>query len=148
MFQPSQVKKSWWNQAEPDFHSENVKCDPANLNLLKIFSIFCLNSEISLNLVALSPLAKKCMKIWWNQTESISLSVLKASTFSTRVEKSQFIWNRLCKDLWNLIWSFSILKRKPSNQNSLSIFLTYCLFVFRSYRCKSQPLGQCINFIM
>jgi hypothetical protein len=42
------------------FHSENTKCDPLNFNVLKIFSISCLNSEVSLDVVALSPLAKRC----------------------------------------------------------------------------------------
>ncbi len=44
------------------FHSESAKCDPANFNALKIFSISCLSSEVSLNVVALSPLEKMCEK--------------------------------------------------------------------------------------
>jgi hypothetical protein len=44
------------------FHSENAKCDPMNFNALKIFSISCLNLEVSLDVVALLPLAKKMCK--------------------------------------------------------------------------------------
>jgi hypothetical protein len=40
------------------FHSENAKCDLATFNVLKIFSISCLNSEVTLDVV----LAKKRMK--------------------------------------------------------------------------------------
>jgi hypothetical protein len=56
-----------------------------NFNTLKIFRVSCLNSEVSLNFVAFSLLAKNAQKIWQNQAEGVSLSVLKASIYSYRV---------------------------------------------------------------
>ncbi len=41
------------------FHSQNAKCNPANFNALKIFSVSCLNLEVSLDFVAFSLFAKK-----------------------------------------------------------------------------------------
>jgi hypothetical protein len=48
------------------------------------YRVSCLNSVVSLNFVEFSLWAKNVQKIWRNQAESVSLSVLKASIFSTR----------------------------------------------------------------